>query len=144
MPRFLTEHRLGHVRLVEWLAILLGLPAFYLVTVIVNRLLTPPFGRLAQRQVPRPDGTLPIPIPAPARLLIVSLAGHGSSRGCRSRCLSGRRSAMPRAVFSLIALTWLVVLLVRVLERFLVRRFRRGVVRHPCRCCASGGAFSRS
>jgi len=73
MPQFLTDKRLGHVRLAEWLAILLGLPAFYFVTVIINRLLTPPFGRLGQRQVPRPDGTV--------RLL---------RRQTRSRLVAGR------------------------------------------------------
>jgi MscS family membrane protein len=122
MPQFLTDKRLGHVRLAEWLAILLGLPAFYFVTVIINRLLTPPFGRLAQRRVPRPDGTLPDPIPAPARLLLVSLAGRWLFAWLPLSLLVRQTLTNAASVISLIALTWLVVILVRVLERFLLRR----------------------
>jgi MscS family membrane protein len=122
MPKFVAEWRIGHVRVAEWLAILLGLPAFYLVIVLLNRVLTPPFRRLAQRKAPRDDGSLRNALPAPLRLLLVSAAGRWMFSSLPLSLLVRQTLTSAASVISLIAVTWLVILLVQIIERFLVRR----------------------
>ena len=52
LPRFLTERRAGGVRLYEWLAVLIGLPLFYIVTALLNRALMPLVRLLGRRIFP--------------------------------------------------------------------------------------------
>ena len=41
LPRILTGRKVGGVRVLEWLVVLLGIPLFYFVTVLLDRLLRP-------------------------------------------------------------------------------------------------------
>ncbi len=76
LPRVLFDKRVASVRLLDWLAVLLGLPVLYLATSLLNRLLTP-LVRLAWRRLFRvPDEGGRNALPAPARLLLLAVVGR--------------------------------------------------------------------
>ncbi len=72
-PEFLTRIRIAHVPLLHWLAVLVGLPLFYLVTVLLNRLLSPLAGRW--RRTLRGNPNLPDPKVLPVSLRVLLLVG---------------------------------------------------------------------
>ena len=127
LPRFLTDNQIGRVRLAEWLAILIGLPSFYFMTVLLNRLLTPVFGRLLRRRT-RADGSFPSALPAPARLLLVSIAGRWLFSWLPLSFLVRQFLNHAAAVVAIGAITWLIVLLNAEVERYAQRRIAQGDV----------------
>ena len=72
LPRILTGRRVGGVRVLEWLVVLFGIPLFYLVTVLLDRLLRPLVAALWRRLFK--DSTLFARhlLPLPIRLLLVA------------------------------------------------------------------------
>jgi MscS family membrane protein len=72
-PEFLTRIRIAHISLVHWIAVLVGLPLFYLVTVLLNRLLSPLAGRW--RRSLRGNPNLPDPKVLPVSLQVLILVG---------------------------------------------------------------------
>jgi MscS family membrane protein len=74
LPEFLTRIRVVGVRLFDWLTVLLGLPLLYLLTVLLDRLLSPLISalwlRLRRRSARSPKNILPTPV----RLLFLGLA----------------------------------------------------------------------
>ena len=127
LPRFLTENEVGRVRLAEWLAILIGLPAFYFLTVLLNRVLTLAFAGPLRRRV-RPDGSVPNALPAPARLLLVSIAGRWLFSWLPLSFLVRQFLNHAAATVAIVAITWLLVLLIAEVERYSLRRIAQGDV----------------
>ena len=83
VPEFLTRIRVAGVRLFDWLTVLGGLPLLYLLTVVLNRLLSPLIAvlwrRLRRTPGPAPKNILPIPV----RLLLLATAIRWlASSGC--------------------------------------------------------------
>ena len=72
VPAFLIRTRLGGLRLVDTLALALGLPLLYLATVVLNRALTPLIG-LGFRAAGSQRRSV---LPASARVLLVVIAGR--------------------------------------------------------------------
>jgi MscS family membrane protein len=72
VPKFLISTRLVGLRLVDILAILIGLPLLYLAAVLLNRALTPLVGLAFRKAESQPRSVLP----ASARLLLVVVAGR--------------------------------------------------------------------
>jgi len=66
LPAFLVNHRFAGVALFEWFAVLVGIPLFFLVTELLNRLSGPLVGSWRRRLRKRTDlpdlAVLPIPI----------------------------------------------------------------------------------
>ena len=75
LPEFLVSSRFAGIRLMDWLAVLLGLPLLYFATFPLNRVLTPLVGRLWRPLFRDPCTTTRTVLPVPARVLIVLLAG---------------------------------------------------------------------
>jgi len=72
----LFDKRIASVRLLDWLAVLLGLPVLYLATSLLNRLLTP-LVRVAWRRLFRvADDGARNALPAPARLLVLAVVSR--------------------------------------------------------------------
>ena len=72
LPAFLVETEIGGIALFQWLALLAGVPAFFLAMALLNRLLSRAFGRLrslVRRDVNQRD---PNVLPAPIRILLLS------------------------------------------------------------------------
>jgi MscS family membrane protein len=72
VPSFLIRNRVGGLRLIDILALLIGLPLLYLATVLLNRALTPLIG-LGFRAAGSQRRSV---LPASARLLLVVIAGR--------------------------------------------------------------------
>ncbi len=73
LPDFLTRIRIARIPLLHWLAVLVGLPLFYLVMVVLNRLLSPLAGRWRRTLRGNPD--LPDPKVLPVSLCVLLLVG---------------------------------------------------------------------
>jgi MscS family membrane protein len=73
LPDFLTRIRIARIPLLHWLAVLVGLPLFCLVTVVLDRLLSPLAGRW--RRTLRGNPNLPDPKVLPVALRVLLLVG---------------------------------------------------------------------
>jgi MscS family membrane protein len=125
LPRFLTRTRVGGVRLFEWLAVILGLPLFYLMTVLLNRMLTPLIGLAWRRMFKGSDLFGRGVLPAPARLLILALAGRWVLARLPVSLLVRQFWTNLAILLTIVAVVWLLILLNGEVERYLRRRFPR-------------------
>jgi MscS family membrane protein len=125
LPAFLTTTRFGGLRTVEWLAVLIGLPAVYLATMLLNRLLTPLIRLVFRRRVRQPETVMRNVLPVPARLLLVALMG-GWALSALPLSLSLRQLLSNVASLVMIgSIVWLLILLNGEVERHIHRRIPR-------------------
>jgi MscS family membrane protein len=73
LPGFLVNTRFAGIALFEWVAVLVGMPLFYFLAVLLNRLLNPLMGLLRRRLYRKPDLPNPEVLPRPIRLLLLAL-----------------------------------------------------------------------
>ena len=125
LPRFISERRVGGVRLVEWLTVLLGLPAFYFLTVLLNRALTPLVAWLGRRVSSRIDGTIRDALPGPARVLLLCVASRWLFSFLPLSLPVRQLISNAANVMAIGALTWLAMFLNGKAEGYAVRRIRR-------------------
>jgi MscS family membrane protein len=125
LPRFLTRTRVGGVRLFEWLAVILGLPLLYLMTVLLNRMLTPLIGLGWRRMFRGSDLFNRSVLPAPARLLIVALAARWLLARLPLSLLVRQFWTNLAILLTIVAVVWLLFLLNGEVERYIRRRFPR-------------------
>src|SRR5207344_1494997 len=103
----------------EWLVLLLGLTAFYVVTALLNRALTP-LARLAGRRLfPEGNASRSNALPAPLRVLIVSLATRWLITALPLSLLVRQILQNVAIVATIVSVAWLLVLLGGVVERAL-------------------------
>ena len=122
VPRFLVDTRLGGIRLVDYLAIVFGLLLVYLLTILVNRALTPVIQRVWRRLFPHSEGVTRNVLPAPIKLLLVVVAG-GQLISALPISLAVRQLWSSIASLVVIcAVAWLLMLVNREFERHLRRR----------------------
>jgi MscS family membrane protein len=122
VPRFLVETRIGGVRLLDLLAVLLGLPVLYLLTLLLNRLLTPLVSRALRRAFRGSTGVARSALPAPARVLVVTAAASLLvSRAPLSLTLRQLWSSIAGLV-TIGAIVWLLIRLNGEIERYIQRR----------------------
>ena len=115
LPQFLVVTKIRGLRLVDLLAMLIGLPVIYLLTVMVNWVLRP-----LARGTPR--GAKRIVLPTPARLLIVVAAGAWLvSRLPLSLAVRQVWSVLASLV-AIASVAWLFLLLNQEVERRVYRR----------------------
>ena len=117
IPKFLIDHRLGGVRLYEWVLLVLGIPAIYLLTVLLNRAVTPVIAFVGKHLWSRVDGTIRNVVPAPGRLLILSLLARWLISSLPLSLLVREFLTSAAAVVTIVAVTWLVVLVDGEVER---------------------------
>jgi MscS family membrane protein len=122
LPRFLTERRASGVRLYEWLAVLIGLPLFYIVTALLNRALMPLIRLLGRRLFPNRDGPVRSALPAPVRLVLIVVAARWLVATLPLSLLVRQHITNATAILAVIAIAWLLILLNGEVERHLVRR----------------------
>lgn len=121
VPHFLVVRRLAGIRLAEWLAILLGLPIVYLITGLVNRAVSPLVAWTGKRFF-EGDGIVRNALPAPARLLILSVATQIWVANLPVSLLVRVMLANAASVTAIVALTWLLVVLAHQMERYAEQR----------------------
>jgi MscS family membrane protein len=122
LVRILTTKRIGGVRLFEWLSVLLGVLAFYLATVLLNRILTPLINRLWARAFPRTEETPRNVLPTPARLLLLALTGRWVLSNLSLSLFVRQFWSNAASLLTIAACAWLLILLNGVIERTVARR----------------------
>ncbi len=125
LPPLLTKTRVGGVRLAEWLVVSLGLPFFYLMTVLLNRVLTPLIALGWRRMFSGSDLFSRGVLPAPARLLVVALAGRWLLTRLPLSLLVRQFWTNLAILLTIVAVVWLLILLNGEVERYISRRFPR-------------------
>ena len=73
LPEFLVKTRFAGIVLFQWLAVFVGMPLFYLLTALVNGLLSRLMGLFRRRLYRKPDLPNPEILPIPIRLLLQAL-----------------------------------------------------------------------
>ncbi len=125
LPRILTGTSIGGVRVLEWLIVLLGLPALYLLTVFLDRLLRPAVDRLWRRafneSTPFEAHVLPLPI----RLLLVAAATRWLLSQLQLPLMIRQVGSTIAALISIAGVVWLMILLNGEVEAYVRRRFPR-------------------
>jgi MscS family membrane protein len=122
LVRILTTKRIGGVRLFEWLSVLLGVLAFYLATVLLNRILTPLLNRVWARIFSRTQETPRDVLPMPARLLLLALTGRLVLENLSLSLFVRQFWSSAASLLTIVACAWLLILLNGVIERVVSRR----------------------
>jgi MscS family membrane protein len=125
LPRLLTGTKVGGVRVLEWLIVLVAIPVFYLVTLVVDRLLRPAVAGLWRRLFQESRVFQRRVLAAPVRLLLVAAATRWLLSSLPLPLLARQFGSTVALLISLAALVWLVVLLDREIEVYILRRFPR-------------------
>ena len=123
LPRILTGRKIGGVRVVEWLVVLLGIPLFYFATVLLDRLLRPLVAGLWRMLFK--DSTLfeAHLLPMPVRLLLVAVGTRWLLSTLPLPLMLRQVGSNAAALLTIAALVWLVILFNRQLEARVIRRF---------------------
>ena len=130
LPRLLTGTKVGGVRFLEWLIVLLAIPVFYLVTVVLDRLLRPAVAGLWRRLFKESRVFQRRVLPTPVRLLLVAAATRWLLNSLPLPLMVRQFGSNAAILISIAALVWVVMLLITEIEAYVIRAFPR----------ASGGA----
>ena len=125
LPRFLTAPRPGGIRLFEWIIVILGVPFFYLLTVLLNRILTPLIRLVWKKFAPQSDLFDRNVLPRPVRLLILAFAIRWALWRLPLPLLVRQFWANLASLLIIVGIVWLLLLLNGEAERFVRRRFPR-------------------
>ena len=110
LPEFLVNTRVAGILLFEWLAVLVGMPLFYFLTVLLNRLLGRLIGRLRRRLYRKLDLTNPELLPNPARLLLLALVIHWIIYKVSLPLAARQFWSTTATVITIVAGVWLLIL----------------------------------
>ena len=124
LPGFLTRRMWG-VRLVEWLALLLGIPLLYFTTVLLNRLLTPAAGFVWRRVAGKTHGMNRNALPVPVRLLLLVFAGRWLLSSLPVSLLVRQFFTTAGTLVTIVAMVWLLMLISAEIEAYIHRHVPR-------------------
>jgi MscS family membrane protein len=124
LPGFLTR-RMAGVRLVEWLALLLGIPLLYFTTVLLNRLLRPAAGFVWRHVAGQTDAMRRNALPVPVRLLLLIVVGRWLLSSLPVSLLLRQFFTTATTLVTIVAIVWLLMLLGAEIEGYIHRQFPR-------------------
>jgi MscS family membrane protein len=124
LPDFMTTTRVAEVPLFEWVAVFLGMPLLYLLTGVLNRVLSFAAGILRRRLSKNAGLPNPQILRPPIRLLILSLTIRWLASKVHLPLLARQFWSTTALVIVIVACVWLLMLFNRRLERYLVDRRR--------------------
>lgn len=124
-PAFLIRTQIGGIRLIEWIAVLLGLPVFYLLTALLSRILTPLMGLLWGRLFKQSDLFRRDFLPPPARLLLLAVAIRWLLFRVPLPLLARQFWTNLASLVTITGVVWLLILVNGEVERYIHRRFPR-------------------
>jgi MscS family membrane protein len=125
LPRVLTRAQVGGVRIFGWLVLLVGLPLFYGMTVILNRVLTPIVDRLWRMPFKQSRLFARNVLPLPARLLLVAAAIRWLLTRLPLPLLVRQFLSSLAVLVTIGALVWLLIVLTGEIEAYVRRRVPR-------------------
>ncbi len=124
LPGFLVTTRVLGIQLFEWVALLVGLPLLYFVTVLLNRLLGFLVGRVRRRLKNNPDLTIPEVLNKPTRLLLIALTINWLRSRVGLSLLARQFWSGVATVIAATAVIWILILLTGRAEKYVHKRLR--------------------
>jgi MscS family membrane protein len=125
LPEFLIDARIGDLRLIDWIVIFLAVPAFFIATAFLNRLLVPLMRPIWRRLSGEEPHASKAALPVPARLLLLALLGRWLLSVLPLSLIVREFWASAAIVITIIAVAWLLVLLNGEIEAFIRRHVLR-------------------
>jgi MscS family membrane protein len=120
--RFLSEE-IGRIRVLESLSVLLGLLAFYALTLALNRILSGVLGRLWPGAFKTAKTAGRNVLPLPARLLVMALAGRWVMANLSLSLFVRQFWTTAARSVTIATVVWLLILLNGEVEQYFIRRF---------------------
>lgn len=124
LPQFLVKTRLGGIPLFQFLAVFLGLPLLYLLTGLLNRLVSSSAGALRRKLRRNADLRNPRILPPPLRLLLLAFVIRWLLSRVGLSFLARQFWSTIALVIAVAASVWLLILLNGWGERYLKRHRR--------------------
>jgi MscS family membrane protein len=121
LPEFLVTTRVADIALFHWLAIFVGMPLFYLATLLLNRLLKLLIRRLRLR-LGKADLPYTDPLPKPVQLLLLALVIRWIVSNLRLPLLARQFWFSIAAVITIAACVWLMIMFNGWAEAYALRR----------------------
>jgi MscS family membrane protein len=125
LPEFLVRNRIFGVQLFEWVVVFVGIPLFYLSTVLLDWLLRPIVGRLRRRWSKKSDLLNVEVLPKPLRLLLLAITIRWILAEVSLSLLARQFWSSFAAIIAIAAAVWLLIILSRLGEEYAVRSLRR-------------------
>jgi len=110
LPQFLITTRLGSIALFEWLAVLVGMPLLYFLTVLLSRLFNRLIGLLRRRLYRKPHLPNPELVPRPVRLLLLAFVIQWANSKVSLPLLARQFWSSTSTVLTIAASVWLLIL----------------------------------
>ncbi len=120
--RFLSE-KIGRIRVLESLSVLLGLLAFYALTLALNRILSGLLGRMWPGAFKTAKTAGRNVLPLPARLLVMALAGRWVMANLSLSLFVRQFWTTAARSVTIATVVWLLILLNGEIEQYFTRRF---------------------
>jgi MscS family membrane protein len=124
LPEFLVKTHVAAIPLFEWLAVFVGLPALYLLTGLLNRIVSLGIAALRHRLRPSVDRQNLQVLPPPIRLLVLAIAIRWLLSSVGLPLLARQFWSTTALIIAIGGCVWLVMLLNSWGERYLLRRRR--------------------
>jgi MscS family membrane protein len=110
LPGFLVNTRLAGIVLFEWLAVIVGIPFLYFLTILLSRLLRHLAGPLRRRLYGKHDLPNPELLPRPMRLLILAFVIQWAISKVSLPLLARQFWSSTATVITIAACAWLLIL----------------------------------
>jgi MscS family membrane protein len=124
LPEFLVRTRFAGILMFNWLAIIVGIPLFYLFTALLNRLLSRLVGQLRRRLSGKSDLHNPEVLPQPIRLLLLAFVIRWLLTALGLPLFARQFWFSAASVMTIAGSVWLLILLNGWGEEYIRRRLR--------------------
>ena len=124
LPEFLVNTRFAGIVLFEWLAVFVGMPLFYFLTVLLSHLLGRSIGSLRRRLYRKPELPNPLVLPTPIRILLLALVIRWLLAKLSLPLLARQFWMTASSVITIAGCVWLAILLNGRVEQYIRRRLR--------------------
>jgi MscS family membrane protein len=125
---FLMETRIGHIALIQWLALFLGIPLLHFIGARLNRAFSPLLGNLLRRLKKNPHLPDPEFLPMPVRLLLLAFIIRRTLAAVTLPLLARQVWSNIAMIAAITGCVWLVMRLDRYFEAYIrVRLGRRNL-----------------
>jgi MscS family membrane protein len=125
LPDFLITTRIASIALFEWLAVLVGMPFLYFLTVLLSRLLNRLLGLVHRRLSRKSDLPNPDLLPKPVRLLLLAFFIQWANSKVSLPLLARQFWSSTSTVITIAASVWLLILVAGWGEEYTRRLLRK-------------------
>jgi MscS family membrane protein len=109
LPEFLVNTRFLSIALFQWLAVFVGMPLLYFLTVVLSRLLSPLAGAVRRRLYRKTDLPNPESLPRPIRLLLLAFLIRWAAARVTLPLLARQFWSSTTSIMIIAASVWLLI-----------------------------------